>query len=177
MKTVLPILFSFLIVSTTFAQEGPPPPQGDGQGGNPPERRDGPPGMRRGMQDGMGPRMGGMGGPGGGMGGMGARPEMAERMRTVEMLRGYLDLVDHFSRLAHDPTSTGIAAVITAGDILKARGADAAIDFYNKLLPDVKDPAVGRAIRIQLADLYKNAGQADKALEQLHMLIVAEPAK
>jgi predicted negative regulator of RcsB-dependent stress response len=97
-------------------------------------------------------------------------------MRHAEMLRGYLELVDRYSQMAQDPTKAGVAAVVTAGDILKAKGNDAAIEYFTKLLPDVKDPSIQRAIRIQLADLYKASGQADKALEQLKELMTAGPS-
>jgi hypothetical protein len=101
------------------------------------------------------------------------RPNMPPEMQQLERMRGYLDLVDRFSRLSRDPSSAGVAAVISASDILKPRGADAAIEYFNKTLPNVKDPAVQRAIRIQLIDLYKAAGQQDKALEQLTQLMTA----
>src|SRR5262245_50160457 len=65
----------------------------------------------------------------------------------IDMMRGYLDVVDRYTRLARDPVAAGIGAVITANDILRPRGADAAIDYFNKILPEVKNEAVQRAIR------------------------------
>jgi hypothetical protein len=102
------------------------------------------------------------------------RPREAPMMH-VEMLRGYLDLVDRYASLARDPVAAAVAAVLSANEILKPRGADAAVEYFTKLLPDVKNLAVQRAIKIQLADLYKNSGQHDKALEQLQSLITAVP--
>jgi thioredoxin-like negative regulator of GroEL len=96
-------------------------------------------------------------------------------MREVEMMRAYLDVVDRYAKVASDPATSGIAAVIAARDTLKPRGADAAIDYFTKLLPEVKNDSVARCIRAQLADLYKQAGQQDKALDQLHALIVDTP--
>ena len=96
-------------------------------------------------------------------------------MRQFEMLRGYLEIVDRYARLAHDPSTSGIAAVVAANDLLRPKGADAGIEYFNKLLPEVKSPAVQRAIRLQLAELYKISGKADQALEQLKMLMIAEP--
>jgi lipopolysaccharide biosynthesis regulator YciM len=92
------------------------------------------------------------------------------------MLRDYLDVVDRLTRLARDPASSGVAAVVTTSDLLRARGTDAAIDYFNKVLPDVKNETVQRAIRIQLVDLYKQSGQADKALEQADKLLKGAPA-
>lgn len=156
-----------------YAQPGPPPEGGD-RGG--PGQQDGPgrgrggqgmgmPGMPgQGRPDGMGP-----GGPGGGPGGMGGP------MREVEMMRAYLDVVDRYAKVAADPATSGIAAVIAARDTLKPRGADAAIKYFTDILPEVKNDSVARCIRAQLADLYKQAGQQDKALDQLHTLIVDTP--
>jgi len=111
------------------------------------------------------------GGPGGRMGMADASDD--PRLRRFELMRGYLDAVDRYARLAHDPQMSGIAAVVQAADLLKPRGADAGIEYFTKLLPDVKSPAVQRAIRIQLVDLYKAAGKQDQAMEQLKQLIVA----
>ena len=105
--------------------------------------------------------------PDGGMG-MGA-------MRQFEILRGYLDVVDRYAKISTDPTTAGIAAVISAAEVLKPRGPDAAIEYFNKVLPEVKNESVARAIREQLAELYKAAGQQDKSLEQLHTLMSGAP--
>ncbi|MGH7179822.1 MAG: hypothetical protein ACREJC_20775 [Tepidisphaeraceae bacterium] len=96
--------------------------------------------------------------------------------QQIEMMRGYLDVVDRYSRMSRDPVAAGIGAVITANDILRPRGADAAIEYFTKILPDVKNEAVQRAIRSMLIDLYKTSGQQDKALEQLSELIKGAPA-
>jgi hypothetical protein len=100
------------------------------------------------------------------------RPEMAK----LDLLRNYIDAVDRFSKMTRDPAAAGIAAVVSASDILRQRGPEAAIDYFNKTLPDVKNDAVQRAIRIQMIDLYKQSQQTDKALEQLDLLIKSAPA-
>ena len=87
------------------------------------------------------------------------------------VMQRYMELVNQYSKMSSDAQSSGVAAVIAASDILKPRGADAAIQWFNKVLPEVKNPAVRRAIRGQLADLYKQAGQADKALDELQALM------
>jgi hypothetical protein len=93
----------------------------------------------------------------------------------VDAMRSYLDVFDRYSRLSRDPASSGIAAVVTAGEVLRARGADAGINYFTKVLPEVKNDAVQRAIRLQLIELYKMSGQQDKALEQLQQLMVSAP--
>ena len=170
MKRFLSILIALTFTTMAYAQPGPQdgggPPDG---GGDRPRQRGGPgmggPGMGG---PGMGgPGMGGPGGPDGGMG-MGA-------MRQFEILRGYLDVVDRYAKISTDPTTAGIAAVISAAEVLKPRGPDAAIEYFNKVLPEVKNESVARAIREQLAELYKAAGQQDKSLEQLHTLMTGAP--
>ena len=96
-----------------------------------------------------------------------------------EALRAYIDVVDRYCKLSQDPQASGVAAVISASDLLRMKGPDPAIQYFIKVLPDVKDSTVQRAIHIQLADLYKQAGQTDKALEQYELLMkgtLAAPA-
>lgn len=95
--------------------------------------------------------------------------------QLVDVLEKYLYVVDHLTRMSENPTAAGVAAVLQANDLLKSRPQEA-IDYFNRLLPEVKNEAVKRAIRLQLADLYKNTHQNDKALDQLRELIVSAPA-
>jgi hypothetical protein len=112
-----------------------------------------------------------------GMGpGMGGGSEMDPRMRQFEMLRGYLDAVDRYAKLSRDSVTSGIAAVVATNDILRPRGTSGAIEYFTKVLPDVKNEAVQRAIRLQLVDLYRAAGQQDKALDELQKMMTAPPA-
>jgi len=116
----------------------------------------------------------------------GATPEMIRRfmeMRAqmgpgagqLDAMRNYLDVFDRYSRLSRDPTAAGVSAVVSAGEILRARGADSAIAYFNKVMPEVKNESVQRAIRLQLIELYKMSGQQEKALEQLENLMVNAP--
>jgi hypothetical protein len=106
---------------------------------------------------------------------MPGNPSADPRFRQLEMLRGYLDAVGGYARLARDADTAGIAAVVTAADMLRPRGIDAGIDYFTKLLPETKSPSIQRAIRMHLIELYRNAGQQDKALEQVKILITADP--
>ena len=170
--SMLSLLLIGALAMPALGQERRPPrpPQdgGAGPGGGGPGGPDGPP------PDGPG-GPGGFGGGGPGGGGFDRGPG-GPGMQKMEMLRGYIELVDRFTRLSRDPGTAGIAAVISASDMLKRRGPDTAINYFTKILPDVKNEAVQRAIRIQLADLYKAAGQEDKAIEQLEILMKGAPA-
>lgn len=99
------------------------------------------------------------------------RPSPAPVHNPVEAMRQYLQLVDQYTTLAKDPSATGVAAVVTLADLTKQQGTSVAINKLNKLLADSKDPAVQRAIRLQLIDLYRAAGEPDKAIEQAEILI------
>ena len=91
------------------------------------------------------------------------------------MFRDYMDLIDHFAQVSREPSSAGIAAVIYTDEILRTKPPREAIDYYTKLLPDVKDPAVRRAIQLRLAEHYRLANQPDEALGQLRQLMTAAP--
>ena len=99
--------------------------------------------------------------------------ELAE----IHLLKGWIDVVDSYTRLAKDPIAAGVAAVVSANDLLKQKGPDAAIEYFSKLLSEVKNESVQRAIRLQLVELYGKAGQPDQALEQLRVLMIQAPSE
>jgi hypothetical protein len=94
---------------------------------------------------------------------------------TTDSLRNYLEMVDRYNQVSRDPTASGVAAVMSTVDILRPRGAQAAIDYFTKILPSVKNDAVSRAIRLQLVELYKVSKQDDKALDLLEKLMTEAP--
>ncbi len=96
-------------------------------------------------------------------------------MQKVEALRAYLDTVDRFTKLANDPSASAVAAVLSLTDLLRPRGPAGAIDVLAATLADSKSPAVRRALRIQIADLYKQSGQPEKAMEMYQALIKEAP--
>jgi hypothetical protein len=162
----------------TFAQQqdGQPPGQTPGDQGAAPLGPGGFNGAGRGP-GGFGARggRGGLGrngqGPNGGRGPLAAGPEASK----YEALRDYIEVVERFTELSRNPEAAGVAAVVSATDLLRQRGPESAIEYLNKTLPDVKSPTIQRAIRIQLVDLYKQSGQSEKALEQLDALMKAQP--
>src|SRR5690349_5352912 len=123
---IVPLMAIVMSGAATLAQEvgAPPPPpqdQRDGGGGGGGEGR-GPRGPRPEMRlDGPGGRMGGDGRDGG-MRGPGRDGGGGGAMGQVELLRGYLELVDRFTHLSRDPSNAAIAAVISANEMLKSRG-------------------------------------------------------
>ena len=99
----------------------------------------------------------------------------AEAKEFIDMVGGYLDVVEGFAELAEDPDASAIAAVINAKDMMGKGGeAGDAVEYFTKLLPEVKSPAVRRAIRIQLVELYKERDDTKNALEQSRLLITGQ---
>jgi len=93
----------------------------------------------------------------------------------LQSARDMMDVVERASKIARDPTGTGVTAVFVAGTMLKQRSPSDAIEFWTKTLPETHNDAVRRAIRAQLVELYKQTNQPDAALEQLRTLITAAP--
>lgn len=165
-----PFLGSLATLLLVGALSAPALGQGSGKDQKPNDPQD------RGFNGEFG-RGGGGGGGRGGRGGGGFEPGGPGGMRgpdiniaKYEALRAYIETVDRYSKLADDPNSSGVAAVISASDLLRQKGPDAAIEFFTKVLPNVS-PQVERAIRIQLADLYKFSGKPDMALQQYELLM------
>ncbi len=96
----------------------------------------------------------------------------SSQIRTLE---GYLSAVGQYSHSNRDATTTAIAAVMQAAEILKPKGADAQISYFAKVLDKTENENVKRAIRLQLIDAYKRAGQTDKALDELKTIILGAP--
>ena len=92
----------------------------------------------------MPPPRDGMGGPSDGGQGMPPMrqggPGQGLRAGPVEQMRNYIDLIDKYHKMASDPTSAGVAAVISAGDMLRAKGPEAAIEYFTKLLAKTENP-------------------------------------
>lgn len=102
-----------------------------------------------------------------------ANPEM---LQYVQVFQGYLEVIGRFVELSSDPTASGVAAVVYADEMLKDRGPAAGITYFSELLSQVKNETVQRAIRFQLAELYRKNNQSDKALDELRRIMTAAPA-
>lgn len=163
-----------------FDRDGGPMHGGrDGRGGwdrgGPGGDRGGPGGDRGGPGGDRGGPGGDRGGPGGGRGGPGG-PE--RRIPSMDVMRGYMELVDRYTRLSSDPDAAGVSAVLAANDLLKSKGPEAAIKYFTDMLDarsGVTRPAIQRAIRLQLIDLYRANNKPDQAMEQIAILMQTPP--
>jgi hypothetical protein len=108
--------------------------------------------------------------------GPGPMSPMSAAAMQVEAMRNWLELIERYARMSRDPVSSGVAAVVGANDLLRKGPPEKAIEYFTKLLPEVKNEAVDRTIRLQLVELYAKTNQQEKALEQLRMLTVNVPA-
>ena len=147
----------------TRGDDGPDGHDGPFRGGGP-RGGGGPFGERGGFDRGdRGPGRGGPGGPGGGM---------ERRAPSMDVMRGFLELVDRYTQLSSNPDAAGVSAVLATNDLYRGK-PDEAIAYFTKLLDEVRRPTVKRAIRLQLIDLYKAAGKTELAIEQLEILMKA----
>jgi hypothetical protein len=92
----------------------------------------------------------------------------------LRAIDGYLQLSHDFTALNKDPAGVSVAAVFAAKDVLKAN-PEQAIRFFQQILPEVKNEVVGRAIKVELIDLYNEEHDSEKALSQIQDLITDAP--
>src|SRR5207248_2980398 len=94
----------------------------------------------------------------------------------AEQIHTYLDIVERYSKIAEDPSHSGVAAVLYSKELLKSTSPESAISYFDEVLPQVADPAVQRAIRLELVELYLHSPKPDrqKAMEQLRLLMGAK---
>jgi lipopolysaccharide biosynthesis regulator YciM len=80
--------------------------------------------------------------------------------------------------IAKDPEAMGIYAVQKAVELMQDQNqtVDQQSDALQKMLYDTKSHAVAREIRLRLIELYRKAGRADKAMEQIQALVTEQPA-
>jgi hypothetical protein len=84
----------------------------------------------------------------------------------------YNEFVEQNVGLAKDADATGVEAVIYAAAIFHDKEPQAQIDFFTKALQDTKSRPVQREIRFALFQMYRQQGTDDKALDQLHQLMM-----
>ena len=62
--------------------------------------------------------------------------------------------------------------MIYAAAVLRDRDSQAQIDFFTKALQESKSRPIQREIRMALFQIYRQQGQNDNALDQLHQLMI-----
>ena len=80
--------------------------------------------------------------------------------------------MEHTTAIATSADSSSVQAVILARDLMKQQSPQAALDFFNKAVYEVKNRAAQRQIRFTLFELYRDQGQTDKAMDQLQQVMM-----
>jgi predicted negative regulator of RcsB-dependent stress response len=97
--------------------------------------------------------------------------------KFVEMMQTFVDTIQKLSDLAKDPVASGVAAAMDAKDQLAKVSPSSASSFLEETLRDAKQPAIRRAIRMQLIDIYKNTGNVEDAKKHLKAIMLMEDEK
>ncbi|MAE67963.1 MAG: hypothetical protein CMJ18_27225 [Phycisphaeraceae bacterium] len=105
-----------------------------------------------------------------------ARAESLEEQQAnlmvshINLYRNMLGLIQDFRAIAEDASASGVTAVLSVEDHLPRKADQVA--FMERMLPNAKDEVIRRAIRIKLAELYKDTdAPAEKGIAQLEALI------
>ncbi len=98
--------------------------------------------------------------------------ELGEHFVEIELYSELMGLVFDMTEIAENPTASGVAAVFAIEDHVES--PEQAIEFLESVLEDVENPAIERAVRLQLSDMYSVEGNSQAALDQLRELITSE---
>ncbi len=101
--------------------------------------------------------------------------EHAFMNEQIKMFRNLIGLIGDMREVADDPSYAGVMAVMSVED--RVHEHEHAIRFLETMLPNTDDEVVRRAIRIQLADHYKEIERPNESLEQLAILITGRPVE
>ena len=90
----------------------------------------------------------------------------------IELMGGYLDISEQWMKLVEDDDFVIYLVAEGITEVYEAKGDPAgAVPELEKLADQFKGrPRVATAIRFKLRDLYKDSGQLDKALDELHAI-------
>ena len=93
----------------------------------------------------------------------------------IDVMDGYLDVTDKWMKLVEDEDSVIYLVAEGVAEVYEAKGdAVGAIPELEKMVEKYKSrPRVTTAIRFKLRDLYKESGQYDKALKELHAILAS----
>ena len=100
---------------------------------------------------------------------------MEEAMFEVEIMNRHLDMylslveiINGMSEMTNDGTATALMALHNAKDMTEE---EELVEFLESELQYVKDVAIRRAIRLQLAETYAHIDESEKAREHLSQLL------
>ena len=93
----------------------------------------------------------------------------------IDVMDGYLDVTDKWMKLVEDEDSVIYLVAEGISEVYEEKGdAVGAIPELEKMVEKYKSrPRVTTAIRFKLRDLYKESGQYDKALKELHAILAS----
>ena len=101
--------------------------------------------------------------------------EMGEGgFEELEAVFGMMEVVDRLTQVAKDETASAIFAVMQVTELMEP---EEAADFLTEVLGSVKDAAVQRVIRFQLAELAAELDQPEAAREHLTRIIINKPGE
>jgi predicted negative regulator of RcsB-dependent stress response len=101
-----------------------------------------------------------------------ARSEEPDPSKILNTVQAYLSMLDRMEKIASDPRSALMLAQNSIKEVYERKGQKAeAVGELRKLLDGLEDVGVRTAIRFAIADIYKETGQNDRALEELRMIV------
>ena len=90
----------------------------------------------------------------------------------LEIVRSYLTMVDQIRELNGDPLGTLIVALHDIKEIYQQKDdLDGAVKEFRGMLKDLRSPGARAVVRRTIADMYREAGQDDKALAELRIIV------
>ena len=95
-------------------------------------------------------------------------------LAEIEVYESLMELVFTMTEVASKEETAAVAAIMAVEE--HAEGPEEIAEFFTGVLPEVTNPVVERAIRLQLIDTYAELEDREKVIEQLRALIVT-PAK
>ena len=104
-------------------------------------------------------------------------PEIMKELKQdpkelLEVVQSYLSMVEQMRAATSDPLTALIIAQHDMKEILQKTGTPAdAVKEFRRTLEGLEDPAARTAVRFAIADVYKAAGDMEKALVELRAIV------
>jgi predicted negative regulator of RcsB-dependent stress response len=102
--------------------------------------------------------------------------ELAKIQSFLELMDNYLNVSKKWVKMASERETTIYVVIERITEIYERKSAKVdAVPELRKILAKYKDnPTIGNIIHFKIAELYKNSGQANKALEELNAIVEAD---